>query len=224
MYGMVLMAALSTGAASPEWGWGDGCYGGNGGCYGGNGGGGGYYYAGYGSCFGGGLNGIYGCVGGGYGNYGCYGCHGAHYVHYYTYSCYGCYGCHGCYGCYGCYGCTGYQPIVGQGGPPDTDGRGRDGRTDEDTSTRARLVVKVPADAKLYIDGKLMKTTSAKRTFRTPALQKGQTYYYVLRTEVVREGQAVSETKRVLVRPGRTVWTTFKDPADGLISRKKRTR
>jgi uncharacterized protein (TIGR03000 family) len=75
--------------------------------------------------------------------------------------------------------------------------------------TKSKLVVEVPADAKLYIDDQLMKTASAKRVFNTPTLEPGQQYYYILKAEVVREGKTYSETKRVLVRAGQEIKAAF---------------
>jgi uncharacterized protein (TIGR03000 family) len=63
----------------------------------------------------------------------------------------------------------------------------------------------MPAEAKLFVDEQLMKTTSDKRVFRTPELQPGQTYYYILRAEVVRDGTTLTQTKRILVRAGENV-------------------
>jgi uncharacterized protein (TIGR03000 family) len=74
---------------------------------------------------------------------------------------------------------------------------------------KARLIVEVPAEAKLYIDDQLMKTTSAKRSFNTPALQPGQQYYYILRAEVVVAGKSYTETKRVLIRAGDEINANF---------------
>jgi uncharacterized protein (TIGR03000 family) len=76
-------------------------------------------------------------------------------------------------------------------------------------STRARLIVKVPAGAKLYIDDHLMRSASTKRVFRTPSLEAGQLYYYILRVEVERDGKTISQTKRVLVRAGQQVSASF---------------
>jgi uncharacterized protein (TIGR03000 family) len=78
--------------------------------------------------------------------------------------------------------------------------------------TRARLLVQVPADAKLYIDGRLMKSTSGSRTYSTPALEPGQLYYYELRAEMVRDGKVVSEAKRVIVRAGQDSRAIFAEP------------
>src|SRR5947209_7868460 len=74
---------------------------------------------------------------------------------------------------------------------------------------RARVVVDVPADAKLYVDGQLMKTQSDHRVFNTPALRPGQAYYYDVKAEVVRDGETKSETKRIVVRGGETARASF---------------
>src|SRR5262249_20676646 len=79
----------------------------------------------------------------------------------------------------------------------------------------ARLIIDVPTDAKLYIDDQPMKTQSARRTFSTPALQPGQTYYYEVRAEVVRDGKTQAETKRVIVRSGEVVRAAFRELGTG---------
>jgi uncharacterized protein (TIGR03000 family) len=80
-------------------------------------------------------------------------------------------------------------------------------------SGKAKLLIEVPEDAKLYIDDQLMKTTSAKRNFSTPALEPGQTYYYIVRAEVVRDGKSIEKTQRVIVRAGDQVRANFDDLA-----------
>jgi uncharacterized protein (TIGR03000 family) len=253
MYTMVLMAALATGEATPDWGWRGGCHGGcYGACYGGCYGGWGACYGcygysgGWGNGHGGGWGNGSGCYGGMYGQYGCYSCNGGAWgggwqgpAPYYTYGCYGVFGCHGCYGCYGCYGCTGYMPVYptfgtpsptmppadeGMAAPRNNGGTGdkkgdtgdKKGDTGDKTGppmARAQLIIELPADAKLYIDNNLMKTTSAKRVFNTPNLPRGQLFYYVLRAEVVRDGKTLQDTKRVLVRAGQEVRASFDEPA-----------
>jgi uncharacterized protein (TIGR03000 family) len=74
---------------------------------------------------------------------------------------------------------------------------------------RARLIVELPADAKLYIDDRLMQTPSASRSFRTPELEQGQTYFYDLKTEYVRDGKTVKESRRVILHAGEVVRTKF---------------
>jgi uncharacterized protein (TIGR03000 family) len=79
------------------------------------------------------------------------------------------------------------------------------------SSTKAKVVVELPENAKLYIDDILMKTGSGVRSFNTPELEPGQAYYYMVRVETVRDGKPVSETRRVIVRSGQVARADFKD-------------
>jgi uncharacterized protein (TIGR03000 family) len=129
------------------------------------------------------------------------------------------YGCYGCYGCYG-WGGSSYAPTIMPAVPskPEEKKDKKDEKKKDETkedasaSARARLLVQVPADAKLYIDGRLMKSTSPSRVFTTPVLQPGQLYFYEVRAEMVRDGQVVRETRRVLVRSGQDSRAVFADP------------
>lgn len=185
MYSIVLMAALASAGDTPNWG--HGCHG----CRGGHG------------CWSSGCHGCYGY--GGYG-YGCYGCWGG----------YG-YGCGGCYGCYG--GCCGggyyspyhVTPVIAPAkpvevAPPPVEKKPAPGAA---AANQAKLLVELPADAKLFIDDQPMKTPAARRTFNTPALQPGQAYYYMVRAEVVIDGKTHTETKQVIVRAGQTAEAKF---------------
>jgi uncharacterized protein (TIGR03000 family) len=203
MYSMVLMAALTAGNATPY------CHG----CCG---------------CWGGGWGGCYGCWGGCYG--GCWGgCYGG---------CYGCFGgCMGCYGGYG-YGGGGYGGAMtypgtiyggGAGGvmpgaaapgvtapsgealPYPPEGKSKSGKEETRLSNKAKLVVELPPNSKLFIDDKPMKNVSGVRTFNTPDLEPGQAYYYMVRVETERDGKPVSETRRVIVRAGQIARADFKD-------------
>jgi uncharacterized protein (TIGR03000 family) len=73
------------------------------------------------------------------------------------------------------------------------------------------LIVELPADAKLYVDDHPMKTTSERRVFSTPSLEPGQTYYYILRAEVIRDGKTATDTKRVLVHAGDVIEASFRN-------------
>jgi uncharacterized protein (TIGR03000 family) len=75
----------------------------------------------------------------------------------------------------------------------------------------ARLIVELPASAKLYVDDQPMKATSARRVFRTPSLEPGQSYYYMLRAELVRDGKTYQESKKVVLRPGDEIRASFAD-------------
>lgn len=197
MYSVVLMAALTAGSGTPD------CHrcGCGGGCYGG--------------CWGG----CYGCWGGCYG--GCYGGFGG---------CMGCWGGGGCYGCWGGYASWGYgapsypgqvypgDGMMTPGGttgeplPPAKENKDKDKKKDTMLSTtKAKLVVELPANAKLFIDDMPMKAASGMRSFNTPDLEPGQAYYYMVRVETTRDGKPVSETRRVIVRAGQVARADFKE-------------
>jgi uncharacterized protein (TIGR03000 family) len=73
----------------------------------------------------------------------------------------------------------------------------------------ARITVKLPAEARLYVDGVLCPLTSATRSFTTPELAAGQKYYYTLKAEVVRAGETLAARKRVIVEAGKEVTVEF---------------
>ncbi len=229
MYGVVLMTAMATTSATPDcWfsckvscgGCYGGCYGCCGGCYG---------------CYGcGGCHGCYGgcwgCGGGCWGGcHGCYGCSGGCWG-----SCSGCWGCSGCYGCYGgsSYGVPMSAPVANPAAPaasgspmgylsPSTTVPATTYPSNVQTSlyltpvsnqtttAPAKLAISLPADAKLYVDGQLTTSTTENRTFTTPALQSGLTYFYDLKAEITRDGLTHTENKRVIVRSGDNIRTSF---------------
>jgi uncharacterized protein (TIGR03000 family) len=69
----------------------------------------------------------------------------------------------------------------------------------------ATIVVRVPADAKVYFDGRPTQQTGEERTYVTPSLRPGSTFVYTLRTEIISGGRLVSKTERVAVRAGETI-------------------
>jgi uncharacterized protein (TIGR03000 family) len=97
----------------------------------------------------------------------------------------------------------------GKGAPAEKIGAPKKTETSGGKDGQARLIIEVPADAKLYVDDQLMKTTSDRRVFSTPPLEEGQEYYYILRAEVVRDGETISRTKRVFVRAGEETRAAF---------------
>jgi uncharacterized protein (TIGR03000 family) len=229
MYGVVLMMALSGGADQPAWTeaagehvakYGDhgqkeyrGCHGRRGrrGCCGGGG------------CYGGGG---YGCCGGGwgYGGYGYGGCSGG-----YGYGGWG-YGSMPYAGGY-----YGYSPYSGatysgysQFGTPTDYGYGvpanqAGGYYNQSNAERlgapqtgeapATLVVRLPADAKLTIEGAPTTSTNDVRWFISPPLQAGKDYQYTLKAEVTRDGKKVERTREVTVRAGQQNEVTIDLPA-----------
>jgi uncharacterized protein (TIGR03000 family) len=83
----------------------------------------------------------------------------------------------------------------------------------------ARIVVKLPAEARLYVDNVLCPLTSATRSFTTPELDAGQKYYYTLKAEVVRGGETRTVRKRVIVEAGKEVMVEFNELPLQTVSR-----
>ena len=75
----------------------------------------------------------------------------------------------------------------------------------------AKLIIDVPENAKVYVDDRLLQTQAGKRSFNTPRLEQGVSYYYIFRAEVVVDGKTQSESKRVIVRAGETSQLAFSE-------------
>ena len=181
MYSVVLMMAMTTSVDTPDLGR-HGCNGGYAGCNGGYGG----CNGGYGGCYGGG-----GCHGGGLFGGG-HGCHGGRLFG----------GGHGCngggYGCHGGAGCSGGvvapmppEPVK----PPKPEKEAM-------LNAPATIIVSLPSDAKLTIDGAATTSTSAERTFISPELPVDRSFNYSLQAEFQLEGRTVTVSKMVSVRAG----------------------
>jgi uncharacterized protein (TIGR03000 family) len=89
---------------------------------------------------------------------------------------------------------------------------------DKKDGLQAKVVIDVPVQASLYIDGQLMPNKAGKRTFVTPALQAGQTYYYDIKLVQVQNGQEQVQTSRVLLRPGQAVAANFERASTGIVT------
>ena len=66
----------------------------------------------------------------------------------------------------------------------------------------ATIIVSLPTDATLTIDGMPTKSTSATRVFVTPPLADGN-YSYTFKADFLREGKAVTVQQKVAVRAGK---------------------
>ena len=64
------------------------------------------------------------------------------------------------------------------------------------------ITVRVPAGATLFVDGTRNPSADAVRRFTTPPLTAGREFAYLLRVEVVRNGQPESVTQKVTFRAG----------------------
>jgi uncharacterized protein (TIGR03000 family) len=140
-----------------------------------------------------GWGGYYGCYGG-WGGYGCYGYWGGWN---------GGYGCYGYLGGYGGWG--GHSASVG----PGTAYAAFPQLAAPVSQHTARLIVELPASAKLYVDDQPMTGTSARRVFQTPTLEPGRSYHYMLRAELVSGGKTYQETKKITLRSGEEIRASF---------------
>jgi uncharacterized protein (TIGR03000 family) len=73
----------------------------------------------------------------------------------------------------------------------------------------AKLVVQVPADAKVIIGSQQMNATTRVRSFVSPILEQNKDYTYTVKVEVDHTGRTTSETKEITVRPGETSYASF---------------
>jgi uncharacterized protein (TIGR03000 family) len=228
MYSAVLVLALTAGSDTVDFGrnrcGGNGCSGYGYGCSGAVAygcAGSGHHGGGYGCAASYGCNNGYGCAnscggrrglfGGGHHNRGGGCCN--------TVCSNGYYGGVGAYGCAGGYGCSGGVIYQGGGygtpvGPktmpksePIPDPKKKDEK--KPVAAPATIVVTLPAEARLFVDGSATSSTSERRTLITPELQFGSTYVYTMRAEVVRDGQVVTETQHVNVVGGQIANVRF---------------
>jgi uncharacterized protein (TIGR03000 family) len=78
-------------------------------------------------------------------------------------------------------------------------------------SARATVIVRLPADARLFADGRPLSLTGAERRFVSPALPANQDFTYRFRVEYERGGETISVTKKVPVRAGGMAAIEFTD-------------
>lgn len=82
----------------------------------------------------------------------------------------------------------------------------------------ATIVVSLPADATLTIDGQATTSTSGTRLFNVVGLENGFEYVYTLQADVVRDGRTERISQRVVVRAGQETRVTMDLPT-GVASR-----
>src|SRR5262245_15542099 len=87
------------------------------------------------------------------------------------------------------------------------------------TEAPAYLVVNLPENAQLTVEGTATTSTSAVRTFQTPPLQYGQSYSYTLRADMGRACVMTGVPQPVTVRPGQTTRVSLEIPAGAVASR-----
>jgi uncharacterized protein (TIGR03000 family) len=70
------------------------------------------------------------------------------------------------------------------------------------TPAPAYLLVHLPPEARLVVDGNATESTEGTRVFVTPNLERGTDHHYTLYAWLVRDGLTFMTAKRVAVRAG----------------------
>jgi uncharacterized protein (TIGR03000 family) len=118
--------------------------------------------------------------------------------------------------CGGGYGCGGTVIMGGSTGGTtggttgDTKGKGKD--QEARAGAPATIVVSLPADAKLTVDGETTRSIGKFRVFTSPNLTPGKSYSYTLKAEVQRDGKPVSWEQTVSVQAGRQASVSMTEP------------
>jgi uncharacterized protein (TIGR03000 family) len=97
------------------------------------------------------------------------------------------------------------EPTSKKAASPDTEAEGE--------ADRAKLSVQVPANAEVWLEGRLSRQTGPSRLFRTPPLEQGTEYDYEIRARWLAENQIVDTTRRVKIRAGGNTRVDFSRPA-----------
>lgn len=105
---------------------------------------------------------------------------------------------------------------MAQTGPPRSEQPGYysedyPGAIDEkpDQKLPARIRIRLPADAEVFINGKKTRSTGAVREFETPKLDPERVYSYVVKAKWTENGIAVEKSLRVRALSGNRVTINF---------------
>jgi len=82
-------------------------------------------------------------------------------------------------------------------------------------ASRATVIVRLPADATLFAEGRRLNLSSDTRRFVSPPLPSNGDYTYNFRVEYARGGETISRTKSVSVRAGGQFSVEFDDALAG---------
>jgi uncharacterized protein (TIGR03000 family) len=78
----------------------------------------------------------------------------------------------------------------------------------------AVLNVRVPVEAKIFVNGRQTTSTGNERRFVSNGLKPGYGYTYELRAELDRDGRTVTETKEVKLQAGQSANVSFSFSAE----------
>ena len=85
------------------------------------------------------------------------------------------------------------------------DGNGGGNESARRDNRVARVVVKVPENAKVYLQDQPMSLTGKVRKFVSPRLDPQREYEYTVRVELEQDGQTLTETAKTRVKAGQRV-------------------
>jgi uncharacterized protein (TIGR03000 family) len=83
----------------------------------------------------------------------------------------------------------------------------------------ATLIVELPADATLKIDGELTTPTSARRVFQTPAFEAAKQYSYEIEATVMVKGKPETVKQTVTIRGGEEKRISLELPSAAVAAR-----
>jgi uncharacterized protein (TIGR03000 family) len=86
---------------------------------------------------------------------------------------------------------------------------------DQATATDPNIVllgVRVPADARVWIEGRLMNQSGPIRLFESPALEPDSDYHYEIQARWTEGGKQVTRSRQVTVRAGDRIIVNFAEP------------
>jgi uncharacterized protein (TIGR03000 family) len=72
--------------------------------------------------------------------------------------------------------------------------------------------LRVPSDAKIWIDGSETKQTGASRSFESPPVAAGREYAYEFRVQWNGDGKEVTQTRQITVHAGDVINLTVGAP------------
>jgi len=86
-------------------------------------------------------------------------------------------------------------------------------------STSVTLVVDLPEDATLTVNGSATTSTSSSRVYMTSGLEAGKSYQYTLTAQVTRDGVQQTVTRQVTVRTGEETRVSLEMPTAAVVAR-----
>jgi len=93
-------------------------------------------------------------------------------------------------------------------------------RVQEAVPVTSRITVRLPENARLYVNDKQLTLNPTTQSFETPQLQAEREYSYTMRAEVVREGRVVTDTKQVVFRAGKPATVDFSELSVPRVARR----